>query len=142
MSNLLSIPEMTSAQISKYSVFNQALTILTALMTGARDIITAYPGSPVEGAAYIVGTAFGTHEANDIVIYIGGAWYEMDPVEGLSLWVWDENVRYTYTGTVWDAEPQYGVASASLSPSSSRSPSASLSPSASISPSSSASPSA
>jgi hypothetical protein len=101
MPNALSIPEMSSSQAQKYDTFNMALKFLTALACGARDIITAYPGSPVENGCYIVGTGFGSHEINDVIFYLGGAWCEMDPVEGLTLWVWDENAVYEYTGSAW-----------------------------------------
>lgn len=126
MANALGITELTDSQSAKYATVNMMVKYLTALMTGARDIISAYPGSPVENGCYIVGSAFGAHEANDLIFYFGSAWYEMDPVEGLVLWVWDENTLYAYNGTNW-------VALSGIS---------AVSPSASVSPSSSASASA
>ena len=103
MANALSIVELTDSQSSKYATVNLQLKYITALMTGARDIITAYPGSPVENGCYIVGTGFGAHEANDLIFYFGSTWYEMDPIEGLALWVWDEDALYVYDGSNWTA---------------------------------------
>ena len=119
MANALGITELTSSQASKYATVNMMVKYLTALMTGARDIISAYPGSPVENGCYIVGAAFGAHETNDLIFYFGSTWYEMDPVEGLVLWVWDENTLYAYNGTNWVALT--GITA--ISPSSSASPS-------------------
>jgi hypothetical protein len=103
MANALAIPELTDSQSSKYATVNLQLKYIAALMTGARDIVSAYPGSPAENGCYIV----------------GAAWYEMDPVEGLTLWVWDENVHYVFNGTRWLAVTDVTL----ISPSSSASPS-------------------
>jgi hypothetical protein len=145
MANAFGITELTSSQSSKYATVNNMIKYITAFLTGARDIATSVPGSPVENAMYIAGTgsitgAWSAFTVNDLVFYLGSAWYKLSPVEGMSVLVWDENARYTYNGSAWDPDPQWGVASASVSPSSSRSPS--VSASASVSPSSSASPSA
>jgi hypothetical protein len=106
MANALGITELTDSQSSKYATVNMMVKYLAALATGARDIITAYPGSPVENGCYLVGTGFGSHETNDLIFYFGSTWYEMDPVEGLRVWVWDENAFYVYDGSAWTLEPQ------------------------------------
>ena len=120
MANALAIPELTDSQAAKYATVNLQLKYIAALLTGARDIVSAYPGSPAENGCYIVGAAFGAHELHDLIFYFGGAWYEMDPVEGLTLWVWDENVHYVFNGTRWLAVTDVTM----ISPSSSASPSA------------------
>jgi hypothetical protein len=106
MANALNITELTSSQAEKYATVNMMVKYLTALATGVRDIITAYPGSPVENGCYIVGAAFGAHETNDLIFYFGAVWYEMDPVEGLRVHVWDDDAFYRYTGSAWELEPQ------------------------------------
>lgn len=141
MANAFGITELTSTQVEKYATINLMMKYITAFMTGARDIATAPPGSPVENGMYIIGTggntgAWSDYDENDLMFYLGSAWYRLAPVEGMRVWVWDENVGYVYDGSNWSNEPQWPVASASVSPSASLSPSASVSPSASASPSS------
>lgn len=138
MANAFGITELTSSQAQKYDTVNMMIKYLAAYLTGARDIATSVPASPVENGMYIAGTgsiagAWSAFTVNDLVFYLGAAWYALTPIEGMNVWVWDENVRYTYNGSAWDVDPQWGVASASVSPSSSRSPSASVSPSSSAS---------
>lgn len=143
MANALGITEITDSQSGKYATVNMAVKYLSALMTGARDIASAPPGSPVENGCYIIGPggnsgAWSAFAAKDLVFYFGSTWYKLAPVEGLTLWVWDEDVHYVYNGTNWVSSGQAWTSpSASVSPS----VSASLSASASVSPSSSASPS-
>jgi hypothetical protein len=100
MSNALGLTEMTAAQAQKYVTVNNTTRYLTTLMTGARDIITALP-TGVENACWIIGTAFTPYTINHILFYFGGAFYSIAPVEGLALWVWDEDCFYEYTGAAW-----------------------------------------
>ena len=141
MANALGITELTDSQSAKYATVNMMVKYLSALMTGARDIASGPPGSPVENGCYIIGPggasgAWSAFAAKDLVFYFGSTWYNLAPVEGLTLWVWDEDVHYVYNGTNW-VRNELAWTSASVSPS----VSASLSASASVSPSSSASPS-
>lgn len=68
-----------------------------------RDL-TAPPGSPAEGARYIVGAsatgAWSGHD-NDIAIYDGGAWRFDDPQEGWLVWVSDEDRLLAWAGSAW-----------------------------------------
>jgi len=100
MANILGITEMTAAQAQKYVTVNNTTKYLTTLMTGARDIIAALP-TGIENACWIIGTAFTPYTQYHILFYFGGAFYSMAPVEGLALWVWDENCFYEYTGSIW-----------------------------------------
>jgi hypothetical protein len=66
--------------------------------------VTAQPGSPVDGDAYILGA---THTGavwtaffqNDLVIYIGGTWYAFAATNGLIVSV--NGTLYTFDGTNW-----------------------------------------
>ena len=106
MANALAITELTSTQAEKYATINMALKYLCALQVGARDIATSPPGSPVENGLYIIGTggnsgAWAAYSVGDLMFYLGSAWYRLAPIEGLRLWVWDEDTTYHYTGAAW-----------------------------------------
>lgn len=104
MANALGITEMTSAQASKYATFNTSNKYLTSILTGARDISTAVPSSHVENACYICATTAGAWSAyalNDLVFSFGGAYYNLTPIEGIRMWVWDEDQTYLFNGTSW-----------------------------------------
>ena len=125
MSNAFRIVELTSSQSGKYATINRQMQFITAFLTGARDIAAAPPGSPVENAMYIIGArgntgAWSSFSVGDLVFYFGAAWYKLAPVEGMTAWVWDENLDYVYNGTSWLAK----TGNALVSPSSSASPSA------------------
>lgn len=100
MANILSIGEMTETSEDKYITFNDAIKFITTLMTGARDIVSSLP-TGIENACWIVGTAFSTYSQHQIIFYLGGAFYAMTPVEGMALWVWDENAWYDFNGSSW-----------------------------------------
>lgn len=111
MANALGITELTSSQAQKYDTVNMMVKYLSALATGARDIAASVPASPVENGMYIAGTgsiagAWSAFTVNDLVFYIGSDWYKLSPVEGLRVWVWDENAFYVYDGSAWSMEPQ------------------------------------
>lgn len=106
MANALGITELTDSQSSKYATVNRQLQYLTALMVGARDIAASPPGSPAENGLYIIGSggntgAWASYAVNDLMFYFGAAWYRIAPVEGLRLWIWDEDATYHYTGAAW-----------------------------------------
>jgi hypothetical protein len=109
MANALGIVELTESQSSKYATVNLQLKYLTALMVGARGIPTSPPGSPAENGLYIIGSggntgAWAAYSVNDLMFYFGATWYRIAPVEGLRLWIWDEDVTYHYTGAAWASE--------------------------------------
>lgn len=106
MANALGINELTSSQAEKYATVNRMLQYVAALATGVRTRATSPPGSPVENGCYIIGTggntgAWASYAVNDLMFYLGSAWYRMAPVEGICVWVWDENCVYEYTGSSW-----------------------------------------
>jgi hypothetical protein len=110
MANALGITELTSSQASKYATVNNMTKYLSALATGARSRATAVP-SGIENAMWIAATgsitgAWSTFTLNDMVFYLGAAWYKLSPVEGLRVWVWDENAFYVYDGSAWSMETQ------------------------------------
>lgn len=90
---------------SRYLKFNRLAWQVTGLQIGVKDRdLTAPPGSPSEGDAYIVdGPATGawTGHENDIAIFIGGVWTFLGPemAQGNGIWVDDEGVRVQWNPT-------------------------------------------
>jgi hypothetical protein len=66
--------------------------------------VTAQPGSPADGDAYIInathtGTQWSTFTPNDLAIYHSGTWYAWEPVSGIVVSV--NGVLYYYSGSAW-----------------------------------------
>lgn len=81
---------------------NLNLLLISALLRGAKSRATALPGSPTNGDIYIVPT--GGADANKVAIRDNGSWTYFTPVEGVRLWVDDENVTVVWTGSAWEAQ--------------------------------------
>ncbi len=105
---LISLDEISESQASKYATHNAALRQIEAVLIHAKDIRTsAPPGSPADGDVYICGTGsisgdWSTFAVDDIAWYNSG-WYNLTPVEGMRLWVDDEDIEYHYDGSNWVA---------------------------------------
>ena len=103
---ILGISELVSSQASKYVTVNSALRRMEALTIRVLDIRTsAPPGSPSNGDAYICGTGsisgdWSAYDVNDIAYYNSG-WYNFTPIEGLRVWVNDEDKLYVYFASAW-----------------------------------------
>ncbi len=104
----LSLPYIMAAQSQKHVTHNEAIRALDAIVQLAvldRDL-TAPPGSPADGARYIVGTsptgAWSGHAGN-IAAYQDGAWMFYAPVEGWIAWIGDEDVAVVWDGSAWSA---------------------------------------
>jgi hypothetical protein len=102
----LGLPLLTASQSQKHVTHNEAinkLDILVQLNVLDRDL-TAPPGSPVDGACYIVGSgatgAWATKDLN-VAAYQGGAWSFFAPDEGWMAWVVDEDMAVIWTGAAW-----------------------------------------
>jgi len=66
--------------------------------------LAAPPGSPAEGARYIVAagpTGTWAGQAGKIAAFQDGAWAFYTPLEGWLTWVADENSVYAYDGAAW-----------------------------------------
>lgn len=104
----LTLPELAVGQAGKELTHNDALAILDQLVQ-ARVIdkdLNAPPGSPVDGAAYIVGpspTGTWAGSANKLAYWrsASGAWRFLTPVAGWQVWVTDESKQYRYSGSSW-----------------------------------------
>ncbi len=101
----LSLPVIEAAQAQKHVTHNAALALLDCLVQIAVEsrTLTAPPGSPAQGAAYIPATgATGAWSGWDgeIAVYNGG-WFRIVPLSGLKAWVKAERLTVTYEDGVW-----------------------------------------
>ena len=96
-------------QAQKEVSVNLALMQIDALMNAGiedKDLSTP-PTSPAAGAIYLVGpspTGAWAGKAGQVT-WFDQVWRFLMPKEGLTLWVNDEDSRYTFTGTVWTNSP-------------------------------------
>lgn len=103
----LGITLVEQSQAQKEVTVNQALVRLDALLnSGAKSCaLNTPPGSPASGDVYIVGgspTGTWAGQAGQLA-YFDQLWRFIAPNEGMSLWVNDENLVYSYDGAVWAA---------------------------------------
>ncbi len=103
----LGITLVEQSQSQKEVTVNAALTRIDALLnTGAISRTTATPpGSPASGDLYIVGaSATGAWVGQaGMITYFDQIWKFMTPRAGVTLWVNDESLIYTYNGSSWIA---------------------------------------
>lgn len=111
----LKLPYILAAQSQKHVTHNEALRALDAIVQLAvadKDLATP-PGSPTEGARYIVGaspTGAWSGHAGDIAAYQDAAWAFYAPQEGWQAWVADEGAFYVFDGADWVAGSALPVA--------------------------------
>lgn len=101
----LGITLVEQSQSQKEVTVNQAFTRIDAILnTGAKSkTVNTPPGSPVSGDLYIVGsspTGAWAGQAGKLAYY-DQIWRFITPNEGMSLWVDDEDLIYSYTGSSW-----------------------------------------
>lgn len=72
------------------------------------DRLTAPPGSEVNGSIYLISGSpsggWSSFSEHDLVQYTSSAWVRFTPLEGWQVWVADEDLHYTYTGSTWRSE--------------------------------------
>lgn len=93
------------SQAQKEVTVNTALIRLDAILnTGAKDKdLATPPGSPATGDLYIVAaspTGAWAGQAGKLA-YFNQTWQFISPKEGMTLWVNDENLSYSYDGSAW-----------------------------------------
>ena len=104
----LQMPELSAGQSGKEITHNQALARLDQAVNSTvldKDL-SAPPGSPSDGAGYIVAaspTGAWAGKANNIAFWrdSSAAWDFIAPFNGLSTWVEDESKRYEYKSGAW-----------------------------------------
>jgi hypothetical protein len=103
--NLL-LPFILAAQAQKHVTHNEALRLLDGLiqLSVLDRNLTAPPGSPAEGARYIVATgATGAWSGwtGDIALRSDGAWVRLPARTGWVVWVQDEARVVVRIGAAW-----------------------------------------
>ena len=106
----LSLPFIIAAQAQKHVTHNEALRALDAVvqLSVLDKDLAAPPGSPAEGARYIVGpspTGAWAGQAGRIAAFQDGAWAFYAPQEGWLAWVADEDRLYVWSGSAWGLLP-------------------------------------
>jgi hypothetical protein len=104
----LNLPYLLAAQAQKHVTHNEALRALDALVQLSvvdRDLTTP-PGSPVEGARYLVAasaTGAWAGQSGKIAAFQDGAWSFLSPQTGWVAWVADEAAAIVFNGAGWVA---------------------------------------
>lgn len=101
----LGITLVEQAQAQKEITVNMALMRIDAILnSGAKSrVVATPPGSPVDGDVYIVAaspTGDWSGKAGNIA-YFDTIWKFIIPAEGVTLWVNDEDLLYSYNGAAW-----------------------------------------
>lgn len=104
----LGLPYIMAAQSQKHITHNEAIRALDAIvqLSVLDRSLSAPPGSPAEGARYIVGaspTGAWSGHAGEITAWQDGAWMFYPPREGWIAWVSDEDVAVVWSGSAWTA---------------------------------------
>lgn len=101
----LGAPELVSGQATPETTVNEQVRYLEAgtghFVLEDRDL-SAPPGSPVDGATYLVagtGTGAWAGHDGDIAFYLNTAWVFINVQEGFTFWVKDENKFLVATST-------------------------------------------
>jgi hypothetical protein len=103
--NLL-LPFIQAAQAQKHITHNEALRLLDGLtqISVLNQNLAAPPGSPAEGARYIVAsgaTGLWAGWDGDVAFYAGGAWLRLPARTGWVVWVQNEARVVVRIGSVW-----------------------------------------
>jgi len=115
---LLALDEIIQAQAGKEITHNTALRQIEGRTIRAlgKDLATP-PGSPANGDTYIIpsgATGVWSGKTDQIAHYYGGAWTYWAPIEGVRLWLNDEDTEYAFDGLSWVAYPIVGSLSKSV----------------------------
>jgi hypothetical protein len=102
----LQFPLLAAAQAQKHVTVNeglQKLDVLCQLAVVSRGL-NAAPGSPADGARYLVGaapTGAWSGQAAKIAAWQDGAWTFLTPREGWIVWIGAEDRLLVHDGTAW-----------------------------------------
>lgn len=102
----LALPYLAASQAQKHVTHNEALRLLDGIVQlSVKDRnLSAPPGSPAEGARYIVASGPSgawAGWAGSVAMRADGAWYRLIPQIGWIAWVEDESLALVWTGSAW-----------------------------------------
>jgi hypothetical protein len=101
----LGLPYLAASQAQKHVTLNESLRLLDGIVQLAvKDRLSAPPGSPSDGARYIVtATASGAWAGweGSVAMWVDGAWMRLIPKVGWMCWIEDEALAVVWTGSAW-----------------------------------------
>jgi hypothetical protein len=102
----LTLPLLSAAQAQKHVTVNESVQKLDLLVQLAvlDRTLSAPPGSPTDGARYIVAaspTGAWSGHAGKIAAWQDGAWVFLTPREGWIAWINNENRLLFHDGSAW-----------------------------------------
>jgi len=108
---ILSMPYIMPSQAQKHVTHNEAIKVLDAVVQLAVISMTqnAPPGSPAEGARYIVGpapTGLWAGNPGKVAAWLDGVWEVFVPQTGWLAVVADQGIIVTYSGSTWTSATQ------------------------------------
>jgi len=108
----LGLPYLAAAQAQKHVTLNESLMRLDGLVQMAVEsrAIAAQPGSPADGALYILpasatGAAWAGQPAGVVMRFEAGGWAALPVGEGALAWVKSEDLLVAFDGVAWAAYP-------------------------------------
>lgn len=104
----IGLPYLLPSQAQKHVTVSESLRALDALVMATVEtrMLSAPPASPLEGAAYIIGTgASGVWAGHDgeMAVWQDGTWNFHPPQEGWRVWNKAESALVAYVGGDWAA---------------------------------------
>jgi len=105
---VLGILEFAEAQAQPDIPINTATRTLEVFARAqVLSIVTAPPGAPADGSAYLVGAGTGDFSGKDrqIAWRYGGAWKYLTPADGWRVWVVDEKRWHLYVSSLPKWQP-------------------------------------
>ena len=99
------MPLLDAAQAQKHVTINEALVRADTLASHRVESrsFSAPPGSPTDGAAFIVGSGASgdwVGQEGQLALYLNGGWAFIEPWAGWTVWIVDEGVEATF-GADW-----------------------------------------
>lgn len=103
---IIGLDEIIASQSAKEITHNTGLRQLEGRIIRVKSKTIASQPTGNNGDTYILpagGTGFNWsgYSANQIAHYYGGSWKAWTPVEGVRVWVNDEDATYVYDGAAW-----------------------------------------
>jgi hypothetical protein len=118
---ILDLPQLAEGQALPATTVNEIVRYLEWFAAGGaiedRDQTDPTAITPADGQAWLIAaSAIGAWSGKDgqIALYVNTAFVYIDPVEGMNLYVKDENVRIEFDGASWAAAGGAGLTAADV----------------------------
>lgn len=102
----LGLAYIQAAQAQKHVTHNDALRLLDGIVQASvvNRTTSTPPGSPTEGATYIVaagGSGVWAGWDGDLALYVDASWYRLEAVAGMRVWDMDADELVVRVGSSW-----------------------------------------